>query len=129
MTGAMLPWSIDFAGRLDEHVVESELLRGNPLRDPHRRPLWVYVPPGYDDEPDRRYPSIYLLQGLGGQLDIWRNRSTFRLNFPELLDRLYAGDDAPPPALVVFVDAWTSLGGSQFLDYPGTGASPTSGGR
>jgi hypothetical protein len=117
----MLPWSIDFAGRLDEHVVESELLRGNPLGDPHRRPLWVYAPPGYDGEPDRRYPSIYVLQGLGGQIDMWRNRSTFRLNFPELVDRLFAGDDAPPPALVVFVDAWTSLGGSQFLDSPGTG--------
>jgi hypothetical protein len=22
----------------------------------------VYVPPGYDDEPDRRYPSVYEVQ-------------------------------------------------------------------
>src|SRR5919205_663704 len=115
MTGAMLPWSIDFAGRLDEHVVESELLRENPLGDPHRRPLWVYVPPGYDDEPGRRYPSIYVLQGLTGQLDMWRNRVAFRRNFPELLGEL------APACVVVFVDAWTSLGGSQFIDSPGTG--------
>ena len=33
-------------GRLDEHVIESEALRGNPLGDPHERPLWVYTPPG-----------------------------------------------------------------------------------
>jgi len=26
-----------------------------------------------------------------------------------------------PPAVVVYVDCWTSLGGSQFLDSPGTG--------
>jgi hypothetical protein len=54
----MLPWSVRLAGRLDEHVIVSELLRGNPLHDPYERPLWVYVPPGYDDEPGRRYPSI-----------------------------------------------------------------------
>ena len=26
-----------------------------------------------------------------------------------------------PPAIVVYVDAWTSYGGSQFVDSPGTG--------
>ena len=49
-----LPWSAELAGRLDRHVVAFETLRGNPLGDPHERPLHVYVPPGYDDEPDRR---------------------------------------------------------------------------
>ena len=47
------PWSYAQAGRFDEHVFLSDALRGNPLGDPHQRPLWVYVPPGYDDEPDR----------------------------------------------------------------------------
>jgi Putative esterase len=111
----MLPWSTDIRGRFDEHVIESELLRGNPLGDPHRRPLWVYVPPDYDEAAERRYPSIYVLQGLTGQLDMWRNRVAFRRNFPELLDEL------APPCVVVLVDAWTSLGGSQFVDSPGTG--------
>jgi hypothetical protein len=116
----MLPWSVDFAGRLDEHLFESDVLRDNPLGDPHERPLWVYVPPGYDAEPERRYPSIYLIQGLTGQLDMWRNRASFRKNAPELMDELFASGESPP-ALLVWVDAWTSLGGSQFLDSPGTG--------
>src|SRR5437588_2072830 len=30
---------------------------------PHRRALGVYVPPGYDTEPDRRYPVFYLHDG------------------------------------------------------------------
>jgi S-formylglutathione hydrolase FrmB len=114
------PWSRDLVGRIDEHEIESGALRGNPLGDPHVRPLWVYLPPGYDDQPDRRYPSVYVIQGLTGQLDMWRNRSPFRPNFPELVDELFASGGAPP-ALVVFVDCWTSLGGSQFLDSPGTG--------
>ena len=62
----MLPWSTELAGRLHEHILTSELLRGNPLGDPHERPLEVYVPPGYDDEPDRRYPSVYVIQGYTG---------------------------------------------------------------
>jgi hypothetical protein len=116
----MLPWSTGIAGRFDEHVFSSDVLRANPLGDPAERPLWVYVPPGYDDEPERRYPSVYVIQGLTGQLDMWRNRSAFRLSFPELCDGLFARSEAPP-AIVVWVDCWTSYGGSQFLDSPGTG--------
>jgi S-formylglutathione hydrolase FrmB len=115
------PWSYPAAGRFDEHVVVSEGLRGNPLGDPHERPLWVYVPPGYDDEPDRRYPSVYVIQGYTGQLDMWRNRTPFGgKTYPELCDELFASGDVPP-CIVVWVDAWTSLGGSQFLDAPPIG--------
>jgi len=116
----MLPWSADLAGRLDEHVIASELLRGNPLGDPSERPLWVYVPPGYDAEPDRRYPSVYVIQGYGGQVVMWRNRTPFRQPFTETADAVFAAGDAPP-AIVVYVDAWTAYGGSQFVDSPGTG--------
>src|SRR6266540_2322308 len=119
-TAAMEPWSYDFRGRLDEHVFESEALKGNPLGDPHERPLWVYVPPGYDDNPERRYPSVYAIQGMTGQVDMWRNRFPFRKNFPELADDLFA-DGGAKPCVLVYVDCWTSLGGSQFLDSPGTG--------
>jgi hypothetical protein len=114
------PWSSEPAGRFEETSFESEALRGNPLGDPHVRPLWIYLPPGYDDEPDRRYASLYMIQGLTGQLDMWRNRAAFRRNFPELADDLFAAGDAPP-CILVWVDCWTSLGGSQFLDSPGTG--------
>ncbi|MGH2972351.1 MAG: alpha/beta hydrolase [Gaiellaceae bacterium] len=116
----MLPWSRELRGRIDEHVLASEALHGNPLGDPAERPLWVYVPPAYDAEPERRFPALYLIQGMTGQIDMWRNRSAFRPSVPELVDRLFA-DEGCPPALVVYVDCWTSVGGSQFLDSPGTG--------
>jgi hypothetical protein len=114
------PWSYELAGHVDEHTFESDVLRGNPLGDPSVRPLWVYLPPGYHDEPERRYPSIYVIQGLTGQLDMWRNRTAFRKTFPELADDLFASGESPP-CVLAFVDAWTSLGGSQFIDSPGTG--------
>jgi S-formylglutathione hydrolase FrmB len=84
------------------------------------RPLWVYLPPGYDEDADRRYPSVYVIQGLTGQIDMWRNRSAFRRNFPELVDAMFAAGESPP-AILVWIDAWTSYGGSQYLDSPGTG--------
>ena len=42
------PWSRPLAGTLDKLVVESELLAGNPLGDPVRRPLYVLRPPGVE---------------------------------------------------------------------------------
>jgi hypothetical protein len=100
---------------VDELTVESEALRGNPLGDPHVRPVWVWTPPGYDPEGSREYPTVYVLQGYTGELGMWRNRQPFRPTFPELLDR-----DAPE-CVVVLVDAWTSVGGSQFVDSNGSG--------
>jgi Putative esterase len=116
----MLPWSAELAGRLDEHVFDSDLLRDNPLGDPAQRPLWVYVPPGYDDEPTRRYPAVYVIQGYTGHLEMWQNRTPYRQPFPETADRVFANGDGPP-TIVVYVDAWTAYGGSQFVDSPGTG--------
>jgi hypothetical protein len=114
----MEPWGRELRGRLDEHVVESDALRGNPLGDPHLRPLWVYAPPATADGAE--LPALYLIQGMTGQIDMWRNRSAFRPNVVELVDRLFADEDCPP-ARVVFVDAWTSYGGSQFVDSPAVG--------
>ncbi|GAB2574552.1 alpha/beta hydrolase [Kribbella endophytica] len=115
----MLPWRAELAGQFVESQFESELLRGNPLGDPHVRPVLVYLPPGYDAS-EQRYPSIYVAMGYTGHLGMWFNRTPFRQPYPELLDAMFAGGDVPP-AIVVFVDAWTKYGGSQYLDSPGTG--------
>jgi putative esterase len=96
------------------------VLKGNPLNDPTARPLWVYLPPGCDADATRRYPSIYVIQGLTGQVDMWRNRQPFRPNFPELTDAQFAAGGAPL-CILIYVDCWTSLGGSQYLDSAGTG--------
>jgi enterochelin esterase-like enzyme len=98
-----------------ELTVVSEALRGNPLGDPHERPLWVYLPPGYEAEPERRWPSVYVLQGFTGQARAWFNASPWARSFPELVEEL------APECIVVLVDAWTAIGGSQFVDSPAVG--------
>jgi hypothetical protein len=115
----MLPWDPELAGRIDREVIDSELLRGNHLGDPHERPIWVYVPPGYDDSTER-YPVVYVIQGYTGHVAMWANRTAFRQPFPELADAVFA-DGTTPPCIVVYVDAWTAYGGSQFVDSIGTG--------
>jgi hypothetical protein len=112
------PWNRPLRGRLDTLTVESELLAGNPLGDPARRPLYVYLPPGVDD--DGEYASVYVIQGFTGQLDMWLNRFPAEPTIIERLDEMFASNDCPP-AVVVFVDAWTSYGGSQFINSASTG--------
>ena len=102
-------------GRWEELSFESRALDGNPLGDPHVRPLFVYLPPGYDAEPERRWPTVYVIQGLTGMVRAWFNVSPFNRSFPQMIE------DLAPACLVVLVDAFTALGGSQFLDSPGVG--------
>jgi S-formylglutathione hydrolase FrmB len=111
------PWERPLQGALDRLLVESECLAGNPLGDPAQRPLWVYRPPGLGDDP---VPTVYVIQGYLGQVESWASRAPFEPSMLERLDAMFADGDCPP-ALVVFVDAWTSYGGSQFLNSTSTG--------
>jgi hypothetical protein len=114
------PWERPLAGTLDRLVVESELLAGNPLGDPQQRPLYVYRPPGVDLDHPRPLPSVYVIQGYTGQIDMWANRTIFEPTMFERLDAMFA-EGGCPDAIVVFVDCWTSFGGSQFLNSSATG--------
>ena len=115
------PWRRPLAGRLDELVIDSRVLAGNPLGDSARRPLLVYVPPGVaTGAAAGAVPTVYVIQGFSGQVDMWFSRSAFEPTMIERLDAMFAAGECPD-ALVVFVDAWTSRGGSQFLNSAGTG--------
>ncbi len=111
-------WAHSLAGRLERLVIHSKVLVGNPLGDPARRPLYVYSPADRGEH-DRQLPSVYLLQGFAGQLNEWLDCAP-EPTVVELMDRMFARGGCPP-ALVVFVDASTSCGTSQFLNSPGTG--------
>jgi S-formylglutathione hydrolase FrmB len=105
---------------LDELVIESELLADNPLGDPATRPLYVYRSPGVRDGSAEDVPAVYIIQGFTGQADMWLGRATFEPTFVERLDAMFGAGDCPD-AIVVLVDAWTSRGGSQFLNSTSTG--------
>ncbi len=106
-------------GRLEWAEIESEALAGNALGDPTRRPLLVYVPRALDGGV-ARVPAVYFLHGFTGSARGWANVAPFQPSVPERLDALVAGG-ALPPLLGVFVDGWTALGGSQWVNSAATG--------
>lgn len=112
------PWGGPLRGRLDEHVITSDVLADNPLGDPTARPLWVLTPPHV--EPDEATPTIYVIQGFTGRVEGWRSRPPLRPSALERFDEAMA-DDGHPPVRLAFVDCHTSLGGSQFVDSPAVG--------
>jgi enterochelin esterase family protein len=57
----------------------------------------VYTPPGYDAEPDRRYPVLYLQHGAGEDERAWTAQG--RANF--ILDNLLAEGRAVPMLVVM----------------------------
>jgi hypothetical protein len=83
--------------------------------------LYVYRPPGVEaGAGEGHLPAVYVIQGFTGQLDNWLEHSAYEPSMIDRLDAMFAAGDCPD-ALVVFVDAWTRFGGSQFLNSEGTG--------
>ncbi|MGO9558378.1 MAG: alpha/beta hydrolase [Acidimicrobiales bacterium] len=117
----MRPWEAELAGSVETLEIDSAALEDNPLGDRATRPVLVYLPPSYRDALDKRYPVVYVLQGFGSAVPSWLHpASTFELTYPESADALFMSR-AAPECLIAFVDAWTSLGGSQFLDSTAVG--------
>lgn len=112
------------AGRVERFLLHSDALRGNPLGDPADREVPVYLPPGYDDEPSRRYPVVMLLTGYTGRGSMSLNRSGWGEGIDQRMDRLVASG-ACAPMIVVMPDCFTRLGGSQYLDSEGSGRYET----
>ena len=106
--------------RVEQPLLESDVLRGNPLGDPHVRPVPVYLPPGYNDDPARRYPVIVMLAGYSGTGPFLLNLRPWDESLPQQLDRLIRSGSMPP-AIVVMPDCWTYYGGSQYLNSSALG--------
>jgi len=102
----------------------SRILRGNALRDPHVRKVAVWLPPQYDDGSTRgrgrRFPVLYDMVGfMGSGLSHvgWRN---FSENVPERLARM-VHERRMAPAIMVFPDCFTALGGNQYINSSAIG--------
>jgi S-formylglutathione hydrolase FrmB len=68
---APVPASTAAPGTLDRITVHGKSLEGNLNGDTADRPVIVYLPPSYQQEPNRRYPVVYLLHGYGLQASRW----------------------------------------------------------
>lgn len=104
--------------------MHSQVLAGNPLGDSTTRLQAVYLPPGYDEHASTRYPTLYYLPGYGGDVRSNIASRPWQANLFQRCDRLIV-EKKMPPAIIVVVDGWTSLGGSQYVDSAHNGAYAT----
>jgi len=102
---------------------ESAVLRGNPLGDPVKRPVTVWLPAQYDDQrlADRRYPVLYDLVGFTGSGPAHAGWKAFGESVPERAARLIH-DKKMEPAIIVMPDCFTALGGNQYVNSSAIGA-------
>ncbi|MFP3944661.1 MAG: alpha/beta hydrolase [Alphaproteobacteria bacterium] len=105
------------AGAVHRLTLDSTLLQGNLLGDPHVRAIDVYVPHGTDG---RGLPLLVDLVGFTGSGLSHSNWKNFGENLPERLDRLIASE-AMPPAVVAMPDCFTKLGGNQYINSAAMG--------
>jgi S-formylglutathione hydrolase FrmB len=102
-------------GRLHFDRITSPALAGNALGDPADRPVIVYTPPGYDPQGSRRYPVLYVLHGYGGSAAALIGTRAWERNVVQWIDGLIH-ERRMRAALLVLVDGFTRLGGSQYVD-------------
>lgn len=107
-------------GKLQIETVSSIVLKGNPLGDPRRREVPVYLPPSYGTKRGRRYPVLFFLPGFSGTGRGAVNSNPWKENIAERLDRLIAEGKAREAVLVI-PDCFTAYGGSQYLNSTATG--------
>ena len=110
-------------GRGELCVIESDCLRGNPLGDPHRRELPVYLPPGWD-APGAAFPVIFVLAGFTGRGHRYLDPHPWFASVAQRFDGFVASGDSQP-AILVMPDCFTRLGGSQYVDSVATGPYET----
>ncbi|MEL7645207.1 MAG: alpha/beta hydrolase-fold protein [Anaerolineaceae bacterium] len=67
----------------------SDQISGEPLEEV--LPFWAYLPPGYGQNPDQRYPTLYLLHGLNFDENQWKE-----LGLAGTMDTLIAAEKIPP---------------------------------
>jgi S-formylglutathione hydrolase FrmB len=103
---------------------DSKALRGNALGDPHVRKLAVWLPPQYDDPNPRargrRFPVLYDMVGFMGSGAAHVGWKGFSENVPERAARLIE-EGRMEPAIIVFPDCFTALGGNQYVNSSAIG--------
>ena len=100
-----------------EHV--SSILKDNPLGDPHVRKVAVWLPPGYDGS-GKRFPVLYDLVGFTGSGLSHVGWKAFGDNVPERAARVMR-EGKMGPAIFVFPDCFTALGGNQYVNSSAIG--------
>jgi S-formylglutathione hydrolase len=105
----------DLKGKLERIKVHGKSLEGNLEGDSPDRDVFVYLPPSYQSDPNRRYPVVYTLHGFGLHAEQWVGFANFAA-----LERDVAAGTAKEMILVA-PDAYSFHMGSFYSNSAATG--------
>ena len=118
--GRRLHDPLAFAGRVEMVCFESELLRGNPLGDPHVRELPVYLPPRLASPTS--VAVVFLLSGFTGRGQSYLRTDPWNRGVVAKLDEAMEKRRRAARVALALPDCFTKLGGSQYLNSTAVGA-------
>ncbi len=104
-----------FNGKFEKITVHGKSLEGNLEGDSPDRDVFVYLPPSYASNPNRRYPVVYFLHGYGIGAEAYWNTMTV----PQSVDAALAA--GAKEMILVHPDAFTVHNGSMYSNSPTTG--------
>ncbi len=104
------------AGTVVEIDVPAPSLDGNLLDSPSIQSAAVYLPPQYSQQPESRFPVVYLLHGIFDNYGVW----TDHFEVPAIMDRLIA-EGRIPDLIVVMPNGGNRYGGGFYRNSPVSG--------
>jgi S-formylglutathione hydrolase len=106
----------DKKGTVETIKVHGKSLEGNLEGDSPDRDVFVYLPPSYATEKNRRYPVVYFLHGYGVNAE----RYWMSMTVPATANK-EMGDGTAHEMILVHPDAYTLYNGSMYSNSPTTG--------
>jgi S-formylglutathione hydrolase FrmB len=103
------------AGKLEQIRVHGASLDGNLSGDDATRDVFVYLPPSYAREPNRRYPVVYFLHGYTATAQSYVKY----VDLPQSADAAIAAGGRE--MIIVLPDAFTKWSGSMYSNSVTTG--------
>ena len=104
------------AGTVETIKVHGASLEGNLEGDSADRDVFVYLPPGYASQPNRRYPVVYFIHGYGATAEAYWKMMTV----PDAANKLMNAGTVNE-MILVNPDAHTIYDGSMYSNSPTTG--------
>ena len=99
-----------------EHIkVHSQAIEGNLEGESADRDVFVFLPPTYGKEKNRRYPVVYALHGFSIGAEQW----THEIHVPQTIEGAFA--QGAKDMIVVLPDSKTVYGGSMYSSSETTG--------
>lgn len=103
-----------YHGRVEMRPYDSRALASNRLGDPTEREVPVYLPPGWDT-PGTELPVLFVLAGFTGRGHNYLGSHPWKGSVVRTFDRAVAAGECPP-AILVLPDAFTRMGGGQYVN-------------